>query len=113
MLQQAQSRQQEAGESNGLQDCHAGGSASHRRNTTSPGEVPRGCLSGTHTWHVAGLKRSRSVIAVHLAFLSSGVTRQPLVIPTAFDGEDVAELESPSGGHAPDRATDMILRDAQ
>ena len=50
---------------------------------------------------------------VHLAFLSSGVTRQPLVIPTAFDGEDVAELESPSGGHAPDRATDMILRDAQ
>ena len=31
------------------------------------------------------------------------------MILTAGDGEDVAELESPLGGHASQRATDMIL----
>jgi hypothetical protein len=33
------------------------------------------------------------------------------VIPTAFDGEDVAELENSPEGHGSDRATGMILRD--
>lgn len=45
---------------------------------------------------------------VHGPFQLRGRGRKPLGIPTVFNGEHVAELERPLGGHTPERATRMI-----
>lgn len=47
-------------------------------------------------------------LVVHGPFQLRGRGRKPLGIPTVFNGEHVAELERPLGGHTPERATRMI-----